>query len=199
MCVPPRQISFSSYSLTRLIRTLKSTHSNKMTSFNHPERDDSSSETTRTDARYGSIVRTPTQLPFNEDLVNLPSRTLSNEAYLEEYTQETIDGQILQEVKSNATGVIERYELVTWKIGDPENPKNFSKAYKWYCTMVVAVTCFVVAFNSAVITADLEGVAKEFHVSMEVALLSITVFVVGFGVGTSPIVHLREIRTNMDL
>jgi hypothetical protein len=56
--------------------------------------------------------------------------------------------------------------------------------FRW-CTMTVAVTCFVVAFNSAVVTADIEGVAKEFHVSVEVALLSITLFVIGFGVGTS--------------
>jgi hypothetical protein len=77
------------------------------------------------------------------DAVNLPYRTLSNEANLEEYTQETIDGQILREVRSNATGKIERYELVTWKIDDPENPKNWSKAYKWWCTMCVAITCFV--------------------------------------------------------
>lgn len=49
--------------------------------------------------------------------------------------------------------------------------------------MCVAITCFVVAFNSAVITAGLVGPAETFHVSQEVSLLTITVFVVGFGVG----------------
>jgi hypothetical protein len=75
------------------------------------------------------------------------------------------------------------YKLVAFTPNDPENPKNWSKGYKWYCTMVVAVTCFVVAFASSVITADLIGVQEEFNVSEEVALVSITVFVVGFGVG----------------
>ena len=65
------------------------------------------------------------------------------------------------------------------------NRSIFLTSYFRWCTMTVAVTCFVVAFNSAVVTADIEGVAKEFHVSVEVALLSITLFVVGFGVGTS--------------
>lgn len=51
--------------------------------------------------------------------------------------------------------------------------------------MCVAFTCFVVAFNSGVITADIEGPAKEFGVSREVGFLAITLFVVGFGVGTS--------------
>ena len=49
--------------------------------------------------------------------------------------------------------------------------------------MVVALKCFVVAFASSVITADLEGPAERFAVFHEVALLTITVFVAGVGVG----------------
>jgi hypothetical protein len=49
--------------------------------------------------------------------------------------------------------------------------------------MVVAATCFVVAFSSSIVTPDIAGVAEEFNVSQEVALLSITLFVVGFGIG----------------
>jgi hypothetical protein len=133
--------------------------------------DDSASETSHMESeKFEPLRREPTI----EDVVNLPFRTLSNNANMNEYTQETISGQMLREVRSNATGQIERYELVTFKIDDPENPKNWSKAYKWYCTMVVAITCFVVAFNSAVITADLEGVSETFHVSEEVSLLTIS-------------------------
>ncbi|KAI8938782.1 hypothetical protein NX059_004645 [Plenodomus lindquistii] len=134
------------------------------------------------------LHRTPTY----EDIANLPIRTLSNNANLEEYTQETISGQMLREVRSSA-GKIERYELVTFKIDDPENPKNWSKAKKWWCTMCVAITCFVVAFNSSVITADLEGVSEEFGVSEEVSLLTITLFVIGFGVGPMAFAPLSEI------
>jgi len=118
------------------------------------------------------------------DFVNLPYRTFSSHAAVEEeYIDEHPGGQVLREVQSHRTGKTERYELVTWTINDPENPKNWSVAYKWYCTMVVALTCFVVAFNSAVITADIQGPARTFHVSEEVSLLPITVFVIGFGVG----------------
>lgn len=148
----------------------------------HPEHaptSDNASEVTHVEAeKFEPIRREPTI----EDVINLPIRQLSNDANLNEYTQETINGR-LQETRTNATGNIERYELVTFKIDDPENPKNFSKAYKWWCTMCVAITCFAVAFNSAVITADLEGVTAEFNVSEEVALLTITLFVLGFGVG----------------
>ncbi|KAF2203889.1 MFS general substrate transporter [Delitschia confertaspora ATCC 74209] len=154
---------------------------------------DDVSDSTRVEhePRFQPIERSPT---FDgADVVNLPSRTLSNNARLDEYTQETIDGQILREVKSKVDGGIERYELVTWKVNDPENPKNWSKACKWWCTMVVAITCFVVAFNSAVITADIVGPEKEFGSPHEVALLSITLFVIGFGVGPMAFAPLSEI------
>jgi multidrug resistance protein len=160
----------------------------------HSSLDNSGSEHTIVEPKrrhFEPIAPAPTN--DGADVVNLPYRTLSQNANLEEYTAETTNGQILREVRSNATGNIERYELITWKIDDPENPKNWSKAYKWWCTMCVALTCFVVAFNSAVITADIEGVAKEFHVSEEVALLTITLFVVGFGIGPMAFAPLSEI------
>ncbi|KAI1391509.1 MFS general substrate transporter [Hypoxylon trugodes] len=122
--------------------------------------------------------------------VNLPYRTLSNDANLSEYTTETITGQIPGPVEPDGE---HRYKLVTFLPNDPENPKNWSKLYKWYCTMVVAATCFVVAFSSSVVTADIIGVADEFGVSEEVALLSITLFVVGFGVGPMAFAPLSEI------
>jgi len=163
----------------------------------NPHSGDSASEVTRVEEEpkpiYRSITATGQPTLDGADVVNLPIRTLSNDAALEEYTTETISGQMLREVRSNVTGNIERYELVTWKINDPENPKNWSKGYKWWCTMCVAFTCFVVAFNSAVITADIEGVSETFHVSEEVSLLTITLFVVGFGVGPMAFAPLSEI------
>ncbi|KAF3056461.1 hypothetical protein GL218_06636 [Daldinia childiae] len=122
--------------------------------------------------------------------VNLPYRTLSGDANLSEYTTETPSGQIPGPVEPDGE---RRYKLVTFVPNDPENPKNWSKGYKWYCTMVVAITCFVVAFSSSVVTPDIAGVAEEFGVSDEVALLSITLFVVGFGVGPMIFAPLSEI------
>ncbi|KAK7207797.1 major facilitator superfamily domain-containing protein [Myxozyma melibiosi] len=75
------------------------------------------------------------------------------------------------------------FKLVTFTPDDPGNPKNWSKAYKWYCTMLVASLCFAVAFGSAVVTGDIEGVMEEFNVSEEVVILTVTLFVVGFGIG----------------
>ncbi|KZL76619.1 major facilitator superfamily transporter [Colletotrichum incanum] len=127
--------------------------------------------------------------------VNLPYRTLSPNANLDEYRVETRAGEI-PATATSATGPdapAGNYKLVTFVPNDPQNPKNWSKAYKWYCTMVVAMTCFVVAFCSSVITADIAGVAEEFNVSEEAALVSISVFVIGFGVGPMAFAPLSEI------
>lgn len=112
--------------------------------------------------------------------INLPYRSLAPEANMAEYTTEQTSGEILA---AGPAGGEKKYKLVTFLKNDPENPKNWSKVYKWYCTMVVALTCFVVAFNSAVITADVAAPAAELGVSEEVSLLAISVFVVGFGIG----------------
>lgn len=117
-----------------------------------------------------------------EDLL-LPVRSLSRDANLDEYRRETATGTIVRPTIS-ADGHLEKYKLVTFTIDDPQNPKNWSKAYKWWCTAMIASVCFVVAFCSSVVTADIEGVSKSFGVSEEVSLLTISLFVVGFGIGT---------------
>lgn len=72
------------------------------------------------------------------DAVRLPYRTLSEQARMGEYLTETPSG--LQRVRTTATGRDREeeegdegkerdYELVTFVEGDPENPKNWSKAY----------------------------------------------------------------------
>lgn len=66
---------------------------------------------------------------------------------------------------------------------DKHLPMNWSKAKKWWITMVVSLMCFAVAFASAVITPTISAVAKEFHTPEEVSLLAITLFVIGFGIG----------------
>ncbi|ROW03473.1 hypothetical protein VSDG_01519 [Cytospora chrysosperma] len=130
----------------------------------------------------------------NLDVDALPYRTLSENANFHEFTAEHPSGSIKGPVVLDpSTGKEKHYSLVTFTPNDPENPKNWSKLYKWYITMVVAVTCFVVALASSIVTADLIGVEETFGVSEEVALLTITVFVIGFGVGPVVFAPLSEI------
>ena len=50
-------------------------------------------------------------------------------------------------------------------------------------TAVCAFSVVEVAFASAVITGDFEGVEAEFHVGEVVTALSVTLMVCGFGIG----------------
>ncbi|OQD59967.1 hypothetical protein PENPOL_c036G05860 [Penicillium polonicum] len=155
-------------------------------------------ETPRSDQTHTNGTSTTASIGSNNyeqpnDYLDLPVREVNDNADLREYTTETRTGEIIKPVKSNATGKIEDWKMVTFTIDDPENPKNWSKAYKWYCTMVVAFTCFVVAFCSSVITADVEGPIEEFGIGREVSLLVITVFVIGFGIGPMVFAPLSEI------
>lgn len=125
--------------------------------------------------------------------INLPYRTLTPEANMAEYTAPTASG----EIKSHRDGPPGTdgtdWKLVTFTENDSGNPKNWSKAYKWWCTMVVAFTCFVVALASSIVTADIPGPRDEFNRSEEVALVTISIFVVGFGVGPMAFAPLSEV------
>jgi hypothetical protein len=89
-------------------------------------------------------------------------------------------------------------KLVAFQPGDKDDPKNWSRVLKWHATLSVSLICFVVAFSSSVVTADIFGMTAEFGVSTEVGLLSITLFVIGFGLGMfllsqNPLItHLRS-------
>lgn len=143
----------------------------------------------RNDTRLSQKSRRMSKTSRDPNLdINLPYRTLTGTANLEEYTSEKPAGEIQGPIAPDGK---HHYKLVTFLPDDPENPKNWSKAYKWWCTMVVAFTCFVVALCSSVISADIMGMADEFGRSEQVALVSISIFVVGFGVGT---LHRFNIR-----
>ncbi|WWC86541.1 uncharacterized protein L201_001418 [Kwoniella dendrophila CBS 6074] len=74
-----------------------------------------------------------------------------------------------------------------------ENPRNWSKGKKWLATMSTSLLCLTVALGSAMPTGDLPGTAKGLHVSDEAIYLSITLFVVGFGVGPLIFAPLSEL------
>ncbi|PNH72998.1 hypothetical protein VD0001_g4581 [Verticillium dahliae] len=142
----------------------------------------------------------PTKEQLDPDLdIALPYRTLTSHANLAEYTTTDPRGEIpgppvpASSSSSGGTAVQEQYKLVTFRPNDPENPRNWSKLFRWYCTLVVALTCFVVALCSSIITADIAGVAREFDVSQEVALVTVSVFVVGFGIGPMAFAPLSEV------
>lgn len=83
--------------------------------------------------------------------------------------------------------------IVEFVENDKENPMTaWSDTRKWFQTVNLGIICFMVAFASGVITGDMEGPRQTFDVSEEVIILSVSLFVVGFGVGPLVFAPLSE-------
>ncbi|KAE9968780.1 hypothetical protein EG328_007271 [Venturia inaequalis] len=66
---------------------------------------------------------------------------------------------------------------------DPENPHNWSLGKRIYHTIPPGLFGFIVTFGSSVYTPANEEIAKHFNVSPTVALLGVTLYVIGLGFG----------------
>lgn len=66
---------------------------------------------------------------------------------------------------------------------DQHDPTTFSQSRKWLITLVQAMATLSVAFASSAYSGDVTGVIREFNVSTEVAILGVSMFVLGFAIG----------------
>ncbi|KAH9853982.1 MFS general substrate transporter [Lenzites betulinus] len=73
--------------------------------------------------------------------------------------------------------------VVDWDLGDPENPYNWSNRKKWAITFQLAMATFTVAFCSSCYSGGLPAMDKELHVSEEVGIIGVSLYVLGFGLG----------------
>lgn len=74
-------------------------------------------------------------------------------------------------------------EFVTFVTNDPENPHNWPLWIRWCYTVLLSILVICVAYGSACITGGLGTVQHQFHVSMEAAILSCSLMVIGFALG----------------
>lgn len=66
---------------------------------------------------------------------------------------------------------------------DPLNPLNWTVRKRVWATILLSFTTFAVTFASSVFSSGLRVVAAEFDISLEVATLGTSLFVLGFAVG----------------
>lgn len=74
-------------------------------------------------------------------------------------------------------------EFVTFTLGDPENPYNWSYLYRWYITIVASTLVVCIAYGSSIVTGGLGLIEEKYNVSEEVAILTCSIMVCGFAVG----------------
>ncbi|CAE6432145.1 unnamed protein product [Rhizoctonia solani] len=76
-----------------------------------------------------------------------------------------------------------RVVVVDWLPDDPENPMNWKISYRRFISLMIGLSCFCVAFSSSCYTAAVPGVIRTFGPKLDVALLGLSLFVLGFGLG----------------
>ncbi|KAK7462843.1 hypothetical protein VKT23_007419 [Stygiomarasmius scandens] len=75
------------------------------------------------------------------------------------------------------------YKVVEFEKGSGEDPREWSKGKKWYVTLTTAFLCTAAALGSSIVTGDMEGPVSDLHTSQEIVNLTVTCFVIGFGIG----------------
>lgn len=74
--------------------------------------------------------------------------------------------------------------LVRWDgPDDPENPKNWSRLYRWLLTMASSLLVLNASFASSAPTGVLDQLIERFSLSRVIAILTISLFIVGYCVG----------------
>ncbi|GLB41314.1 putative major facilitator superfamily protein [Lyophyllum shimeji] len=74
-------------------------------------------------------------------------------------------------------------KIVEFEKGAGEDPREWSFGKKWYVTGTTSFLCLAVALGSSIVTGDMEGPVATFHTQQEIVNLTVTCFVIGFGVG----------------
>ena len=88
-----------------------------------------------------------------------------------------------KEDSQQTTGQQRDYTLITWLDEDPHNPQNWSSSKKAFVTAQICLLTTSVYIGSSIYTPGILDVAEKFDVSPVSALLGLTLFILGYGVG----------------
>ncbi|PNS15639.1 hypothetical protein CAC42_4091 [Sphaceloma murrayae] len=67
--------------------------------------------------------------------------------------------------------------------GDVDRPANWSQSKRWTIVASTSLMTLIVSFSSSVWSSTVPQTSAEFHVSQDVSLLGVSLFVLGFGFG----------------
>lgn len=73
--------------------------------------------------------------------------------------------------------------LVKWEENDPKNPFDWTMKYKAWITFQLGMLALAASLGSSIISSGETAISKEFGVSQEVSVLSISLYVLGFAFG----------------
>ncbi|KXS94795.1 hypothetical protein AC578_4045 [Pseudocercospora eumusae] len=133
----------------------------------------------------GKLFATPApQIPTKEVLERRPTinRTMSRRS--------------VQSDNSTQAEIAEKgaiAELVDWNgPDDPDNPHNWSLATRVFITALICILTFSIYIGSAIYATGVIGISEQFHVSHTVAVLGLSLFVFGYGLGPMVLAPFAE-------
>ncbi|KAI7070919.1 multidrug resistance protein-like protein [Hortaea werneckii] len=85
------------------------------------------------------------------------------------------------------------YVLIDFLDDDPKNPRNWTVAKKAFVTFNICLLTFSIYIGSAIYISGLRDITREFAVSQTVAVLGLTLYVLGYGMGPMIFAPLSEI------
>ena len=90
--------------------------------------------------------------------------------------------------------------IVSWYgPDDPANPHNWSTGQKLIPTLIVDAYTFAVYLGSSIITGSYEGIMRQFNVSQQAVSLTLSMYVLAYGVGPllwSPLSEIPSLGRN---
>lgn len=82
---------------------------------------------------------------------------------------------------------------IYWEAQDPENPRLWPLWYKGVTVATMSLGATVVSLSSTLYTSGIPGLQEDFHVSKFVALLGVTTYLFGMGIGSIVFAPLSEL------
>ena len=82
--------------------------------------------------------------------------------------------------------------IVDWIPEDARNPMNMAKGMKWTITVIMALGTLSVTFSSTAFSGALPQLQEDLHTSLELSVLSVSLFVLGFAIAPMSWAPLSE-------
>ncbi|KAI0378743.1 polyamine transporter 1 [Hypomontagnella monticulosa] len=91
--------------------------------------------------------------------------------------------QAVLEYKYRGSGTNDDPFIVDFLPGDPKNPMEFPQWKKWGITVLQAIAVLAVTFVSTAYSGGIGAIIEDFKCGEEIAILGISLFVLGFAIG----------------
>lgn len=98
------------------------------------------------------------------------------------FLQKDLNEEIMNE-RYTGSGTQSDPYIIDYLQIDPHDAMGFSKGRKWAIAILQSLSTFCVTFASSIFVSGIPGIKKQFNVSSEVAVLGLSLFVLGFALG----------------